>query len=84
MQCVHLLQQIAQGGRTVICSIHTPSAKMFSIFDNVYILSMGQCIYQGYGPDLVPHLSGIGLDCPKTFNPADFSKFHFLRVVQGL
>ncbi|CAG9766971.1 unnamed protein product [Ceutorhynchus assimilis] len=71
-QCVNLLKQIAQGGRTIICSIHTPSAKMFSVFDNVYIMSAGQCIYQGYGPEVVPFLADIGLECPKHFNPADF------------
>ncbi|KAL1506848.1 hypothetical protein ABEB36_006134 [Hypothenemus hampei] len=71
-QCVNLLKQIAQGGRTVICSIHTPSARMFSVFDNVYILSSGQCVYQGYGPQVVPFLANVGLECPKNFNPADF------------
>ncbi|XP_066251768.1 ATP-binding cassette subfamily G member 4-like [Euwallacea similis] len=72
MQCVLLLKRIAQGGRTVICSIHTPSARMFSVFDNVFILSSGQCIYQGFGPDVVPYLASVGLDCPRNFNPADF------------
>ncbi|XP_030747242.1 ATP-binding cassette sub-family G member 4-like [Sitophilus oryzae] len=72
MQCVNLLKQISEGGRTIICSIHTPSAKMFSIFDKVYIISAGQCIYQGYGPNIVPYLANIGLECPKHFNPADF------------
>uniref|UniRef100_A0A1B0CSM0 Putative pleiotropic drug resistance pdr1-15 abc superfamily protein n=1 Tax=Lutzomyia longipalpis TaxID=7200 RepID=A0A1B0CSM0_LUTLO len=48
-QCVSLLQRIAHGGRTVICSIHTPSAKMFAMFDHVYIMANGQCVYQGLG-----------------------------------
>lgn len=47
---------------------------MFSVFDNVYILSAGQCVYQGYGPEVIPYLSDLGLECPKNFNPADFSK----------
>lgn len=38
-QCVSLLQRIAHGGRTVICSIHTPSAKIFGMFDHVYVLA---------------------------------------------
>lgn len=74
-QCVSLLKQLAAGGRTVICSIHTPSAKLFSMFDNVYVISFGQCTYQGYGPDVVPYLSSIGITCPTHYNPADFSKF---------
>lgn len=71
-QCIHLLKTIAEGGRTVICSVHTPSAKLFSIFDNVYIIASGQCVYQGYGPNVVPFLSNIGIECPKHYNPADF------------
>jgi ABC-type multidrug transport system ATPase subunit len=71
-QCVSLLKQLAAGGRTVICSIHTPSAKLFSMFDNVYVISFGQCTYQGYGPDVVPYLSSIGITCPTHYNPADF------------
>ncbi|KAJ8947544.1 hypothetical protein NQ318_005023, partial [Aromia moschata] len=71
-QCISLLKTIAEGGRTVICSIHTPSARLFSQFDSTYILAAGQCVYQGYGPDVVPFLAGLGIDCPKHYNPADF------------
>ncbi|KAG5863623.1 ATP-binding cassette sub-family G member 1, partial [Gonioctena quinquepunctata] len=71
-QCISLLKNIAEGGRTVICSIHTPSARLFCKFDNVYIISAGQCVYQGYGPEVVPFLSDIGIQCPKHYNPADF------------
>ncbi|KAL3266090.1 hypothetical protein HHI36_010276, partial [Cryptolaemus montrouzieri] len=71
-QCIALLKLLAKGGRTVICSIHTPSARLFNIFDNVYCVNNGQCVYQGYGPSVLPFLSNIGLICPKTYNPADF------------
>lgn len=71
-QCISLLKQIADGGRTVICSIHTPSAKLFSVFDNAYIIAAGQCVYQGYGPEVVSFLSNLGIECPKHYNPADF------------
>lgn len=63
---------LAAGGRTVICSIHTPSAKIFEMFDKVYVLAEGQCIYQGSGTNIVPYMQHIGLSCPLTYNPADF------------
>lgn len=73
-QCVALLRRIAQGGRTVICSVHTPSAKIFEMFDHVYILAEGQCVYQGKGSNIVPYTQSIGLNCPITYNPVDFSE----------
>lgn len=73
-QCVELLRKLAHGGRTVICSIHTPSAKMFEMFDHVYVVANGQCVYQGEGHNIVPYMEAVGLRCPKTYNPADFSK----------
>lgn len=74
-QCIDLLRKLAHGGRTVICSIHTPSAKIFEMFDHIYVVANGQCIYQGEGENIVPFMETIGVRCPKTYNPADFSKF---------
>ncbi|KAH8279564.1 hypothetical protein KR018_001731 [Drosophila ironensis] len=72
-QCIALLKMLAAGGRTVICSIHTPSAKIFETFDAVYVLAEGQCIYQGSGGNIVPYMQcHLGLSCPITYNPADF------------
>ncbi|XP_051859326.1 ATP-binding cassette subfamily G member 4 isoform X3 [Drosophila albomicans] len=71
-QCITLLKMLASGGRTVICSIHTPSAKIFEMIDKVYVLAEGQCIYQGSGVNIVRYMNHIGLSCPLTYNPADF------------
>lgn len=69
-----LLKKLARQGRTIICTIHQPTASLFEQFDHVYVLARGVCVYQGASDQMVPFLSSVGLECPKSHNPADYSK----------
>ncbi|XP_049868321.1 ATP-binding cassette subfamily G member 4-like [Pectinophora gossypiella] len=71
-QLVVLLRLLSRQGRTIICTIHQPSASLFALFDRVYVVARGMCCYQGAAPLLVPFLSEVGHVCPTTHNPADF------------
>lgn len=71
-QCIQLLQKLAQDGKTIVCTIHTPSALLLKKFNHLYALADGNCIYQGSSSNIVPFLQELDLVCPETFNPADF------------
>ncbi|KAL6430152.1 hypothetical protein ACFW04_007724 [Cataglyphis niger] len=72
MQVINLLKVLARQGRTIICTIHQPSASMFQLFDQVYVLAKGECMYQGTTNKLLPYLESIKLTCPMYHNPADY------------
>lgn len=74
-QCVSLLRDMAhQNNRTVVCTIHQPSSAMFKLFDSIYVLAKGRCVFQGSPDALVAYLEFINAKCPVNYNPADYSK----------
>ncbi|XP_018574647.1 ATP-binding cassette sub-family G member 1 isoform X2 [Anoplophora glabripennis] len=78
-QCIMLLKQLASTGQTIICSIHQPSAMIFEMFDHLYVLANGKCLYQGSVKGLIPYLEELDLRCPPYHNPADY----LLEVASG-
>ncbi|KAG2623807.1 hypothetical protein PVAP13_3KG081408 [Panicum virgatum] len=45
---VQTLRQLAvDGGRTIVSSVHQPSSEVFALFDDLCLLSSGECAYFG-------------------------------------
>ncbi|KAH8282603.1 hypothetical protein KR054_008638 [Drosophila jambulina] len=70
--CVALLKKLASQGHTIVCTIHQPSALIFEMFDKLYTVVDGNCMYQGPVRELVPFLADQQLVCPSYHNPADY------------
>lgn len=59
------LADLAREGRTVVCTIHSPTAKAFSLFDELLMLKSGRTVYNGPTEGAVPFLETVaGLSCP--------------------
>ncbi|VVC93867.1 ATP-binding cassette sub-family G member 1-like [Leptidea sinapis] len=71
-QLMYLLHLLARQGRTVVITIHQPSAALLEMVDRLYAIVNGQCGYMGPVQLLVPYLKDIGLVCPPYHNPVDY------------
>ncbi|CAD1468627.1 unnamed protein product, partial [Heterotrigona itama] len=72
MQVVNLLKLLSRQGRTIVCTIHQPNASIFQLFDLVYVLANGDCLFHGATSQLVSYLENVKLPCPVYHNPADY------------
>lgn len=70
---VELLKELAAGGRTIVTSIHQPSSSIFYQFDQILVLAEGRIIYDGPPNELLNYFAKFGLECGKSYNPADFA-----------
>ncbi|EGZ16359.1 ABCG transporter ABC superfamily [Phytophthora sojae] len=59
-------------GKNVVCTIHQPSSLVYDMFTNVVLLSGGETVYYGSRTYMIPHFSGVGFNCPKYMNPAEY------------
>eukprot|EP00005_Dracoamoeba_jomungandri_P000857 CAMPEP_0174252422 /NCGR_PEP_ID=MMETSP0439-20130205/1897_1 /TAXON_ID=0 /ORGANISM="Stereomyxa ramosa, Strain Chinc5" /LENGTH=819 /DNA_ID=CAMNT_0015332953 /DNA_START=175 /DNA_END=2631 /DNA_ORIENTATION=- len=58
--------------RTVITTIHSPTSKMFLMFDDLMLLTGGRLVYHGPAHASMKYFASQGLLVPKFANPADF------------
>ena len=73
LQCTKILKNQSKMRRTIVCTIHQPSSAIYEMFDHVYLLAGGRCVYQGDPMKIVNFFSKVGLICPLYHSPADFA-----------
>lgn len=67
-----MLQSFAAAGRTVIVTVHQPSAAIFSKFDKLILMAEGHNVYQGPPRACVLHFQSLGYEPPPLVGEADF------------
>jgi ATP-binding cassette subfamily G (WHITE) protein 2 len=66
------LQALGRAGRTIVCTIHSPTAVAFSKFDDLFILKGGKTVFGGTVADGLPYFTGaaVGLPPPDVSAPS--------------
>ncbi|KAI5560668.1 hypothetical protein POPTR_016G065900v4 [Populus trichocarpa] len=72
LRIVQLLQDIAEGGKTVVTTIHQPSSRLFHKFDKLILLGKGSLLYFGKASEAMLYFSSIGCNPLIAMNPAEF------------
>jgi ABC-type uncharacterized transport system ATPase subunit len=65
------LKSLAEAGHTVIFSIHQPRSSIYSMIDDVILLSEGEIAYSGAADQLVPYFAQLGHSMPKVDHGLD-------------
>ena len=69
---VSILRRIAQSGKTVVATVHQPSARLFRQFDALLLLCDGKVVYGGAAADAAAHFASLGFPTPPQENPAEY------------
>jgi ABC-type multidrug transport system ATPase subunit len=73
-----LLKKLAARGRTVIYTIHQPTAECIESFDDLMLMCKGHTVFHGPMEESVNYFASIGYQCPETHTPTDF----FMTLLQ--
>ena len=69
---INLLKEQAYKNKTIILTIHQPSAKIFNSFNRLILISEGNIVYQGHTAESIEYFDKIGFTCPELKNPPDY------------
>ena len=73
---IRTLEDLRIGGMTVICTIHQPSSKIFSVFSHLMLMSQGEITFLDKREEAINYFAALNRPVPPLYNPAD----HFLDI----
>lgn len=73
-----LLKELSRRGRTVIYTIHQPTADCVAEFDDLMLMVAGSIVYHGTYESAVDYFESVGFPCPDTYTPTDY----FMTLMQ--
>ena len=68
---IKTLQELAQRGTNILCTIHQPSSQVFNLFNRLLLLAQGKIAYLGATSKAPSFFASIGLPTPENYNPCD-------------
>jgi ABC-type multidrug transport system ATPase subunit len=77
MTCINDLSK--KNNVIVLATIHQPNSNISALFDDLMLMSHGDCVYFGRFNDAVDRFSKVGLTCPIYNNPCDF----FITIIDN-
>jgi ATP-binding cassette, subfamily G (WHITE), eye pigment precursor transporter len=78
VKIVALLNELARKGRTIIFTIHQPTAEVLTFFDDLMLMAQGKTVFHGPMAAAVEYFSSVGYTCPVTYTPTDY----FMTLLQ--
>ena len=72
LSVMEAMKDMTSNGRLVVTVIHQPRSSIFTMFDDLLLLSEGRTMFFGPCAEAIHHFEKHGHHCPKLFNPADF------------
>ncbi len=71
-QVTQFLRKLADSGKTIIAVIHQPSQSVFSMFDDLLLISEGHLMYYGEVKQVRSYLQDLGYPCSKDTGTAEY------------
>ena len=71
-QLTESLRKLADSGKTIIAVIHQPSQHVFSMFDDLLLISEGHMMYHGEVDKVRSYFQSLGYECEKETGTAEY------------